>query len=59
MLDVITRAEAWQVAGNSPLNGRWTECSKGGAGTHGVLCLRVANEVAYHRNDQFSANSPP
>ena len=52
-------AECLQRTGKRPLGSRWVDVNKGDRTNPDVRSRLVAREIAYHRNDDFYAATPP
>ncbi len=52
-------AECLQRTGKKPLGSKWVDINKGDRTSPDVRSRLVAREIAYHRNDDFYAATPP
>ena len=52
-------AECLQRTGKKPLGSKWVDVNKGDRTSPDVRSRLVAREIAYHKNDDFYAATPP
>ena len=57
--DEVLVEECRRATKKTPLGGRWVDVNKGDATTPLIRCRYVAKEIAYKRNDDFFAATPP
>ena len=57
--DEVPTAECLQRTGKKPLGSKWVDVNKGDRTSPDVRSRLVAREIAYHKNDDFYAATPP
>ena len=57
--DEVPVEECRRVTNKNPLGGKWVDVNKGDAAAPLVRCRYVAKEIAFTRNDDFFAATPP